>query len=86
MSHKILWIILVTSLIIQISFSFYYSSEIINQNNLLDSTQTQLDILDKQKQGLENQLATLTSLKFLENKISSQNLIPLKNQLNINNK
>ncbi len=86
MSNRILLTILVLSLLIQISFSFYYSSEIINQNNLLDTTKTQLDILDKQKQELENQLARLTSIKYLQTQVSQKNFIPIKNQINLNEK
>ncbi|MEI8067848.1 MAG: hypothetical protein WCG91_02800 [Candidatus Shapirobacteria bacterium] len=62
MSNKIFIIILAVTIVLQISFSFYYSSEIINQNNLLNKNLSQLDILEKQQQVLEKKLAELTSI------------------------
>lgn len=85
MSNKIFIIILVITIVLQISFSFYYSSEIINQNNSLNKNLSQLDILEKQQQSLEKKLADLTSILNLQNQIKTKNLIPINKNFSLLN-
>lgn len=84
MVNKIFGSITILIVVVQILFSFYYSSEIINQNNYLNSNQTKLDLLQTNNQELENQLAKITSLNYLQSIIQSKNLIPIKQEINLN--
>ena len=83
MSNKIFVTILVITIVLQISFSFYYSSEIINQNNSFKENTSKLEILEKQQQALEEEIANLTSLSNLENQIKSKNFVPINQNLNL---
>lgn len=84
MINKIFGSVTILIVIAQILFSFYYSSEIINQNNYLNSSQTKLDLLKTNNQELENQLTKITSLNYLQPIIQSKNLIPIKQEINLN--
>jgi len=83
MSNKIFVTILVITIVLQISFSFYYSSEIINQNNSFKENTSKLEILEKQQQALEKKIADLTSLSNMENQIKSKNFVPIDQNLNL---
>lgn len=75
---KQLTLVIALTLLCQIIFSFYYNSEIIDQNNLLQSqTQTQ-NQLTLTHQKLEQQLSGLTSLQYLYPLIQSKKLKPIK--------
>jgi len=52
MLNKPFFLILFLLIISQVFFSFYYSSEIINQNNLIDKNQTILQSLKIKNQEL----------------------------------
>jgi len=72
-------------IICQILFSFYYSSEIINQNNLINQNQTSLQSLKIANQELKKQFTSLTSLSQIQTLINQQNYINLKENLNLQN-
>lgn len=84
MSDKKILYFLVFSLLIQILFSFYYSGEIINQNNILNQNQNKYNSLKDQNQVLQTELAKNTSLYNLESQISSQSFVPIQKFLDIN--
>lgn len=86
MLHKLLWTILVTSLLSQIIFSFYYSSEIINYNNAIDIAQNELVEQKRFNQELESKLAQITSLQNLHQHISGQNFTPVNKYINLTDK
>ena len=85
MSTKFFGFIVTSALLIQISFSFYYSSEIINQNNELNTSEIKLKELEKQQIELEKKLSEVTSLSNLENQILNKNLVPIKTEINLIN-
>jgi len=82
MSKIFTWII-ITSLIIQIGFSFYYSNEIINQNSQLDQYQTQVDQLKLNIESVEKQLSNLGSINKINQSTSSAS-IPITQTVKIN--
>ncbi len=82
MSKIFTWII-ITSLIIQIGFSFYYSNEIINQNSQLDQYQTQVDQLKLNIESVEKQLSDLSSINKINQSTSSAS-IPITQTIKIN--
>ena len=57
--------IIITSLIVQILFSFFYSSQILTQNNQLDQTQQQINNLSLEIEKLQKQSADLSSIQHL---------------------
>jgi hypothetical protein len=85
MSTKFFWIIIGSVLVIQISFSFYYSGEIINQNNQLNISEAQLVLLQKQETELEKKLSESTSLSNIKLKTADKNLSPIKKEINLRN-
>lgn len=72
-------------IISQIVFSFYYSSEIINQNNIINQNQTNLQSLRIINQELKKQFTSLTSLNQIKVLMDQENYINLKETLNLNN-
>lgn len=82
MFYRYLVVILGLSILIQISFSIYYSSEIINQNNTYYSNQTKLQELKERHQALENELYTYTSINTLREKVNQLNLLPINKYIN----
>lgn len=85
MLNKPFFLVLFLLIIIQILFSFYYSSEIITQNNLINKNQTILETLEIENQDLEEKFASASSLKQIQNSISQKNYINLKEKLNLQN-
>jgi len=85
MLNKLFFIIIFTLITIQIFFSFYYSSEIINQNNLINKNQTILNSLKIENKELEKQFTSLSSLNYLQNIINQKDYINLKNNFNLQN-
>ena len=69
----------------QVFFSFFYSSEIITQNNLLFDNQQKYQELNIKNIEFQKQFAQLTSLNFLQTKIASQSLVPINKTINLNN-
>lgn len=85
MFNKPFFIILFILIASQILFSFYYSSEIINQNNIINQNQTTLQSLKITNQELEKQLTSLTSLNQIQFLVDQKKYINLKETLNLQN-
>jgi Tfp pilus assembly protein PilO len=84
MSYRFFGVILISALIFQVAFSFYYSSEIINQNNLLDENQTLFDSLKKENLDLQNEIASINSLSNLSKNIENNSYQQIKEEINLN--
>ena len=85
MLNKPFFLLIFFLIIIQVVFSFYYSSEIINQNKLINQNQINLQSFKIKNQELEEELATLSSLPRIEASASQKNYINLKETLNLQN-
>lgn len=85
MLNKPFFLIIFLLIASQILFSFYYSSEIINQNNLINQNQSNLQSLKIENQELKKQFTSLTSLNQIQTLINQQNYINLKENLNLQN-
>ncbi len=85
MLNKPFFLILFLLIISQVLFSFYYSSEIINQNNLIDENQNILQSLKIKNQELAKDFTSLTSLNQIQTLVSQKNYINLKESLNLQN-
>jgi len=85
MLNKPLFLFIFSLIIIQVIFSFFYSSEIINQNNLINQNQTNLQFIKIKNQELEKELATLSSLYRIEATASQKNYKNLKEKINLQN-
>jgi len=82
---KIIFVFFVLVAFIQIFFSFIYSSEIINQNNILYNNQQQLEKIKIKNIFLQKEFAQLNSLESIQYKISSTSgYRPLTQELNLN--
>lgn len=80
---KIFNFIFILVIIIQITFSFFYSSEIITQNSRLYENQEKYQILKIEQQILEKKFSDLTSLNYLNQLNNPQNSVFIKNTLNL---
>jgi type II secretory pathway component PulJ len=80
---KIINPILIVVIFLQIIFSFFYSSDIITQNNQLYQNQQQYQELKIEQQVLEKEFTQLTSLDHLSQLEDSQQLIFLKNKIEL---
>ena len=85
MLNKSFLLFLFVLIISQVFFSFYYSSEIINQNNLINKNQIYLHSLKLENQELEKKLSYLTSINQIQTLINEKKYINLKNNLNLQN-
>ena len=85
MLNKSFFLFFFLLIIAQVLFSFYYSSEIINQNNLINKNQIDLQSLKIENQELEKSLSLLTSLDQIQILIGQKNYIDLKENLNLQN-
>ena len=85
MLNKSFFLVIFFIIIFQIIFSFYYSSEIINQNNFINQNQATLQMLKLKNQDLEKKLAILSSLTTIEATTSQKNYINLQETLNLQN-
>jgi len=61
------------SLVIQIIFSFFYSSDIITQNTNLANNQTKYNSLKLEVESLEKQLSDINSIKNISTKVIGTN-------------
>lgn len=84
MSGKKCLSLIVIFLAIQILFSFYYSSEIINQNNILSQNQAKYNQLTTNNQQLLTQWSSSVSIKNLKAQIASQSYTLIQNNLDLN--
>lgn len=85
MFNKSFFLLLFLLIISQVLFSFYYSSEIINQNNLINQNQNLLQSLKIENQELEKKSASLNSINQLYNLTNQKDYINLKENLKIKN-
>jgi len=65
---------------VQFLFSFYYSSEIINQNNLSYQHQIEYQQLKITNQDFEQQLATFDSINYLSKNLNLTDYSLIKNK------
>lgn len=70
-------------ILIQILFSFFYSSEIINQNNYLYQNQQKYQELKLEKQKLEKTFSDLSSINRLVEENQNTNLFLIKQTINL---
>jgi hypothetical protein len=84
MDHlKILGAIATITFIVQILFSFYYSSEIITQNLSFANAIQHLEQISSINNQLKIEYSHLTALEHLRQQIKDQPLLPIKNIFNI---
>lgn len=82
---KTLIVLTFSSIIAQIVFSFYYSGNIVNQNNQLDEYKLKYQQLTFELSETKKQLATLTSIQSFQDSTSSAVLFPNTKSINISN-
>jgi len=82
---KTLIVLTFSSIIAQIIFSFYYSSNIVSQNNQLDEYQQKYKVLILDIAETKKQLAILTSIQHFQESTSSAVLFPNTKSINISN-
>jgi cell division protein FtsB len=83
---KTFTVIIVLTLITQIIFSFFYSSNIITQNSQLTENQKKYDDLKLEVELVEKQMADLNSIKTISQESSnSADLQFIKKTINLNN-
>lgn len=75
--------ILVVIISIQIVFSFYYSSEIINQNTQLYQNQIEHQKLKIETQSLEKKFTDMTSINYLYLEQQKKPLIYIDQKVNL---
>lgn len=75
--------ILIVIIFIQTIFSFYYSSEIINQNNQLYQNQIEYQNLKIENQTLEKKFTDLTSINYLLLKQQEKSFIYINQKINL---
>ncbi len=80
---KTLLVLTFTSIIAQIIFSFYYSSNIVNQNNQLDEYKLKYQQLTIEIAETKKQLVDLTSIQKYQQATPSGNLFINTKSINI---
>ena len=75
--------ILITTISIQIIFSFFYSSEILNQNSQLYQNQLDYQKLKIENQSLEKKFTDLTSINQLIVEQQKQPFIFIDQKINL---
>jgi len=75
--------ILVVIIFIQTIFSFYYSSEIINQNSQLYQSQIEYQNLKIENQNLEKKFTELTSINYLLSKQQEKSFVYVNQRINL---
>lgn len=85
MLNKSFFLFFFLLIISQVLFSFYYSSEIVNQNNLISKNEIILQSLKIENQELEKTFTLTTSLNQTQILTSQKNYINLEKNLNLQN-
>ncbi len=80
-NRKILYLFL-SFLIFQIIFSFYYSSEIVSQNEILNNNLKLFEKFQKENKILEKKLSQITSIKTLSTFAQQKNYQFIKKTIN----
>jgi len=75
--------ILIVIITIQIVFSFFYSSEILNQNGQLYQNQLEYQKLKIENQTLEKKITDLTSINQLNIEQQKQSFIYVNQKINL---
>ncbi len=73
---KTLVVLTFSSIVVQIIFSFYYSSNIVNQNNQLDEYKQRYQQLTIEVADTKKQLTSLTSIQHYLSSTPSASLTP----------
>lgn len=81
---KIFTAIIILSAIIQIVFSFFYSSNIVTQNNHLDEYQNELNKLKLELEQVEKEMADNSSIKKINEATPSANIKNINQSIKIN--
>jgi len=81
---KILVLLVIVSLLLQVSFSIYYSSEIISESNEYIFLMENINKLEIEHQKLQTKLASETSLEKLSRYIDEKKYQPIWQQINLN--
>jgi cell division protein FtsL len=81
---KIFIFIISLCLITQIIFSFFYSSQILTQNNQLNQTQSNINQISLEIEKLQKQVSDLSSINFLTQSTPSASLKFINQSLTIN--
>ena len=82
---KTLIVLTFTSIIAQILFSFYYSSNIVNQNNQLDEYKQKYQQLILEVADTKKQITSLTSIQHYLQSTPSASLSPNTKSINLTN-
>ncbi len=80
---KIFTAIIILSAVIQIIFSFFYSSNIVTQNNHLDEYQNELSQIRLELEQIEKDMADNSSIKKINESTPSANLKNINQSLKI---
>ena len=81
---KILVLLVIVSLLLQVSFSIYYSSEIISKSDEYMFLMENMNKLEIEHQKLQIKLASETSLEKLSQYIGEKKYQPIWQQINLN--
>ena len=84
MIKNIIYVSVLTLFLTQILFSFFFSQEIINQNNTINKNSKTLTDLQNNYQQLQKKYLQITELSTLKTKIDALGLQPITKTLNIN--
>ncbi len=82
---KTLIVLTFSSIVAQILFSFYYSSNIVNQNNQLDEYKQKYQQLILEIADTKKQITSLTSIQYYLQSTPSANLSPNTKSINLTN-
>lgn len=77
------WSGLCSLIAVNIGFSFYYSTQMVKQNQLLNDHQNTYNSLFQNNLDLQYQLAQLRSIQKLDQYAQRLNLIPIEKSLKI---
>jgi len=83
MNEKIYFFIIIFVFLIQISFSFFYSSEMVNYNGQLNESIQTLKKSQRENQKLKLEVSRLFSIDNLIKQISTSSAQPIKNSIDI---
>lgn len=81
---KIFTAIIITSLILQIIFSFFYSNEILTQNSQLNQSQSKIEINSLEVETLQKQASDLSSIHLLNQSTPSASYNFINQSLTVN--
>ncbi len=83
MNEKTYFFIIIFVFLFQIVFSFFYSSQMVNQNNLLNQNLKKIKILEQENRILKIKSSNLYSINNIYSQLSSSSATPIKNIIDI---